>query len=181
MTREELAMRETWTFHSAGQIVFGRNAVDQLGDLARRLGARRVLIVTDPVLEKAGTLERVRRPLLDAGLEAAAFTGGEPEPSLRAALACYDTAKAFRPDALVGLGGGSNMDLAKLAATLLAHGGAPHDFVGDDKIPGPICPLVCVPTTAGTGSEVSAAAVVTDHERSEERREGKRGRAGGGR
>jgi alcohol dehydrogenase len=73
-------------------------------------------------------------------------------------------AKTFQPDVLVGLGGGSNMDLAKLAATLLKHGGNPRDYVGDDKIPGPIFPLICVPTTAGTGSEVSAASVVTDTE-----------------
>ncbi len=155
-------MRETWTFHSAGQIVFGRGAVSQLGELAARLRARRVLVVTDAVLERAGTLERVRRPLAEAGLEVAAFTGGEPEPSMRAALACYETARGFRPDALVGLGGGSNMDLAKLTAVLLAHGGGPNDYVGDDKIPGPIFPLICVATTAGTGSEVSAASVVTD-------------------
>ncbi len=157
-------MRETWTFHSAGQIVFGRGAVNQLGDLAVRLRARRVLVVTDAVLERAGTLERVRRPLIDAGIEVAAFTGGEPEPSMRAALACFETAENFGPDALVGLGGGSNMDLAKLAATLLAHGGTPRDYVGDDKIPGPIFPLICVATTAGTGSEVSAASVITDTE-----------------
>src|SRR5947207_3506069 len=71
-------------------------------------------------------------------------------------------AKAVQPDVLVGLGGGSNMDLAKLAATLLKHGGGPRDYVGDDKIPGPVWPLICVPTTAGTGSEVSAASVLTD-------------------
>lgn len=157
-------MRETWTFHGAGQLVFGRNATYQLGDIARRLRARRVLIVTDTVLERAGTLERVRRPLAEAGIDVTAFTGGEPEPSMRAALACFETARSARPDALVGLGGGSNMDLAKLTATLLAHGGAPRDYVGDDKIPGPIFPLICVPTTAGTGSEVSAASVVTDTE-----------------
>lgn len=157
-------MRETWTFHGAGQLVFGRNATHQLGDIARRLRARRVLIVTDTVLERAGTLERVRRPLAEAGIDVTAFTGGEPEPSMRAALACFETARSARPDALVGLGGGSNMDLAKLTATLLAHGGAPRDYVGDDKIPGPIFPLICVPTTAGTGSEVSAASVVTDTE-----------------
>jgi alcohol dehydrogenase class IV len=158
-------MRETWTFHSAGQIVFGRNAVLQIGDIARRLRARRVLIVTDAILERVGTLGRVRSALAPAGLEIAAFTGGEPEPSMRAGLACYDTAKSFQPDALVGLGGGSNMDLAKLTAVLLAHGGTPHDYVGDDRIPGPIFPLICVPTTAGTGSEVSAATVITDTEK----------------
>lgn len=155
-------MRETWTFHSAGQILFGRNAILQLGEVAGRLGAKRALIVTDAVLEKAGVLERVRRPLVEAGLAVDAFTGGEPEPSMRAAEACLKQAQAFKPDALVGLGGGSNMDLAKIAATMLAHGGTPRTFVGDDKVPGPIAPLVCVPTTAGTGSEVSAASVLTD-------------------
>jgi len=71
-------------------------------------------------------------------------------------------AKAFQPDLLVGLGGGSNMDAAKLVAILLAHGGDALDWVGDSRIPGPVFPLVCIPTTAGTGSEVSAAAVFTD-------------------
>src|SRR5438105_10181376 len=158
-------MRETWTFNSAGQIVFGRNAVNQLGEIAVRLRARNVLVVTDTVLERAGTLERVRKPLVANGINVAAFTGGEPEPSMRAALACHDMARSVKPDALVGLGGGSNMDLAKLTATLLAHGGTPHDYVGDDKVPGPLFPLICVATTAGTGSEVSAASVVTDTEK----------------
>jgi alcohol dehydrogenase class IV len=63
---------------------------------------------------------------------------------------------------LLGLGGGSNMDTAKLAALVLAHGGDPTDYVGDCRVPGPIFPVICVPTTAGTGSEVSAAAVFTD-------------------
>ena len=155
-------MRETWTFHSAGQILFGRNAIGQIGEIAGRLGAKRVLIVTDSILDKAGALEKVRQPLAQGGLAVEVFTGGEPEPSMRVATKCLELARAFRPDVLVGLGGGSNMDLAKICATLLAHGGAPPTFVGDDKIPGPIVPLVCVPTTAGTGSEVSAAAVLTD-------------------
>src|SRR5471030_1758593 len=153
-------MRTVWTFHIAQSIVFGQGAVNQLGDIATRLRAKKALIVTDPILEKAGLLERVRQPLAAAGLDVAAFNGGEPEPSMKAALACYDKAKAFQPDLLVGLGGGSNMDLAKLSATLLKHGGSPRDYIGDDKIPGPIFPLICVPTTAGTGSEVSAATVI---------------------
>jgi alcohol dehydrogenase class IV len=157
-------MRTVWTFHTAQSIVFGRDAVRQLGDIATRLRAKKALIVTDAILDKAGLLERARQPLVAAGLNVAAFTGGEPEPSMKAAVACFEQAKAFQPDLLVGLGGGSNMDLAKLAATLLKHGGGPRDYVGDDKIPGPIAPLICVPTTAGTGSEVSAASVVTDTE-----------------
>jgi alcohol dehydrogenase len=155
-------MRQTWTFHSAGQILFGPQAISQLGDVAARLGAKRVLIVTDPILVKAGILDRVRQPLTARGMSLDAFTEGEPEPSLRAAEKCLAQAKAFKPDAVVGLGGGSNMDLAKITATLLSHDGNPRTFIGDDKIPGPIMPLICVPTTAGTGSEVSAASVLTD-------------------
>jgi alcohol dehydrogenase class IV len=155
-------MRETWTFHSAGQLLFGRNASRQLGDVAGRLGARRVLLVTDAALVRAGAADRVRAPLAEAGLAVYVFDGGEPEPSLRAADACLAAARTFRPDTVLGLGGGSNMDLAKITATVLTHGASPRAYVGDDKIPGPIMPLVCVPTTAGTGSEVSAAAVLTD-------------------
>lgn len=157
-------MRTVWSFHIAHSVIFGQNAVAQLGDIATRLRAKKALIVTDTILEKAGLLERVRQPLTAAGLTVSAFTGGEPEPSMRAGLACYEQAKSFQPDVLVGLGGGSNMDLAKLAATLLKHGGSPRDYIGDDKIPGPVFPLICVPTTAGTGSEVSAATVITDQE-----------------
>ena len=155
-------MRTTWTFHSAGQLLFGRNAAQQLGEVTTRLGAKRILIVTDPILMKAGLAERIRVPLTSVTTEM--FGEGEPEPSMKAADACIALAKRFKPDALVGLGGGSNMDLAKITATVLAHGGSPRDYAGDDKIPGPIAPLICMPTTAGTGSEVSAAAVLTDTE-----------------
>jgi alcohol dehydrogenase class IV len=155
-------MRETWTFHTAGQMVFGRNAARQLGEIASRLGAKKVLIATDPILVKAGLVERVRQPLVESGMVVEIFDGGEPEPSMRAAEACIGKARRFQPDALVGLGGGSNMDLAKISAVILAHGGHPRDYVGDDKIPGPVFPLICVPTTSGTGSEVSAASVLTD-------------------
>jgi alcohol dehydrogenase class IV len=157
-------LRTTWTFHSAGQLLFGRDAVLQVGAIAARLGARRVLIVTDPMLVGAGVLERVRQPLAACGFALETFSGGEPEPSMRAADECIALSRQFKPDAFVGLGGGSNMDLAKITATVMAHGGSPRDYVGDDKIPGPIAPLICVPTTAGTGSEVSAASVLTDTE-----------------
>jgi alcohol dehydrogenase class IV len=157
-------MRETWTFHSAGQLLFGRHAAGQLGDLAEHLGLKRVLIITDVVLARTGVLDRVRQPLNIANRVVEVFDGGEPEPSFRAAAAALQAARAFAPDAILGLGGGSNMDLAKITAIMLAHGGTPNDYIGEDKVPGPIFPLLCVPTTAGTGSEVSAAAVLTDHD-----------------
>jgi alcohol dehydrogenase class IV len=155
-------MRTTWTLHGAGQLLFGRDAVRQLGEVVQRLGAKRALVVTDPLLVKAGLAARLQEPMQTAGVTVETFPGGEPEPSFRAAEACLDTARQFQPQVLVGLGGGSNMDLAKIVATILGNGGGIRDYVGDDKIPGPVWPLICVPTTAGTGSEVSAAAVLTD-------------------
>jgi alcohol dehydrogenase len=157
-------MRETWTFQSAGQLLFGRGASRQLGEVLGRLRCRRALLVTDAALEQAGLVDQVSGSVREAGIELPIFAGGEPEPSFRAAEACLGEARAAQPDAVVGLGGGSNLDLAKITATVLSHGGAPRDYVGEDRVPGPILPLVCLPTTAGTGSEVSAAAVLTDQE-----------------
>ncbi|MBL8794146.1 MAG: iron-containing alcohol dehydrogenase [Planctomycetia bacterium] len=155
-------MRTTWSFHVPHQLVFGRNAVQQLGEIAQRLKADRLLLVTDPILCKAGLADRVKQAVEAQGVGVKIFDGGEPEPSIGAAEACIDTAERFQAKGLLGLGGGSNMDLAKITATVLAHDGAPRDYFGEDKIPGPVWPLICVPTTAGTGSEVSAASVLTD-------------------
>jgi alcohol dehydrogenase class IV len=157
-------MRSTWTFHSAGQLVFGRDAALQLGEIAGRLGLKRILLVTDAALIRAGLLERVHPPLSESGVAVEVFPGGEPEPSLLAAERAIMAGREFRPDGVLGLGGGSNMDLAKVTALVLAQGGKPADYFGEDKIRGPVLPLLCVPTTAGTGSEVSAAAVFTDTE-----------------
>src|SRR5687767_1140609 len=121
-------MRTTWTFHSAGQLLFGRDAARQLGDVAGRLRAKRALPVTDPVLVKTGLADRVKAPLAEAGVTVEVFREGEPEPSMRAADACAALGRSFRPDVVVGLGGGSNMDLAKITATVLAHGKAPRDY-----------------------------------------------------
>jgi alcohol dehydrogenase class IV len=157
-------MRTTWTFHTAGQLIFGRHATQQLGDVAVRLGVKRLLLVTDSVLLKGGMVDLLHGPLSEAGVRVEVFSGGEPEPSLRAAHSAILAGRDFRPDAVLGLGGGSNMDLAKITATVLTHGGTPGLYLGEDKVPGPVMPLLCLPTTAGTGSEVSGAAVMTDTE-----------------
>jgi len=156
-------MRTTWTFHSAGQVVFGIGAVGRLEEVLGQSRISKALVVTDPVLIKAGVVEEATKAL-GGRIHFEIFSGGEPEPTLRAAEACVAHARRFQPDGLIGIGGGSNMDLAKIAATVLAHGGSVRDYLGEDKVPGPILPLVCIPTTSGTGSEVSAAGVFTDEE-----------------
>ncbi len=151
-----------WHFHSAGSIVFGRGAVDQLGAVAGRLRLKRVAVVADGVLASAGIVAKAVDPLRAAGVAVDVFEGGQPEPTVDVVRAAVERAATFGPDGVVGLGGGSNMDVAKLAALVLAHGGDPTDYTGENRVPGPVLPLVCVPTTAGTGSEVSPAAVFTD-------------------
>jgi alcohol dehydrogenase class IV len=133
-----------------------------VGDLAARMGLKRLLLVTDQMLAAAGVLDTVRRPLSATGIAVYVFDGGSPEPSLDVAQQAIELGQKTNPDGILGLGGGSNMDLAKITATVLRHGGSSRDYIGDCKIPGPVLPVICVPTTAGTGSEVTAASVLTD-------------------
>ena len=156
--------RSTWNFYSAGRLVFGPGAVRDLSAICRRHSWRRALIVTDQTLVDGGIVDRVVGALAEASSEAVVFAEGEPEPAVELAVAAADQARQTNPDVILGLGGGSNMDLAKLTAVLQRYGGSPHDYFGFDRVPGPIGPLACLPTTAGTGSEVSHAAVLTDRD-----------------
>lgn len=159
-----MSHRDYWNFYSAGRIVFGSGVVRRLGQFLQPWQPQRVLIITDPILVKVGVLDQVKSPIETAGVSVTVFDGGEPEPSFRVADAALELAHTARPDVIVGLGGGSNLDLAKIVATVLSHGGNYRDYFGYGNVPGPIIPLVCIPTTAGTGSEVSHAAVLTDTE-----------------
>ena len=158
-------MRQQWSFSTAGKIIFGLNTVRRLGQIIEQLDSQRVLIVTDQHLVAAGLLDRVRESLKEANIAFEVFKGGEPEPRIEAARACIEAARAAKPELIVGLGGGSNIDLAKTAATVLRWGGDPADYFGENKVPGPILPLVAVSTTAGTGSAVSPVAILTDVKR----------------
>src|SRR5262245_19093964 len=131
----EPTLRTTWNFHSAGQIIFGKNSSAQIGDVASSLKAQRALLVTDRTLVSAGLATPLQTKLETKGIRVMVFDGGEAEPSIRVALACHHAALPTRPDLLVGLGGGSNMDLAKIVAVLLSHGRHPRDYVGEGKVP----------------------------------------------
>jgi len=120
-------MRTPWNFHTAGQFHFGPGAVELLPGILQRHGWRRVLVVTDPALVRAGVAPLVCRLLQDAGSEVAQFDLGVPEPPLSLGDQCAERARSTRAQALIAVGGGSNIDLAKVAAVLLTHGGQARD------------------------------------------------------
>ncbi len=157
---EDERQRNWWGVLGTPRIAFGRGATDALEGIVGRLGGRRAMVVTDATLRDLGFVDRVIQPLQRAGCDVHVFDAAEPEPSTELAQQVAVQSAAFRPEVWLALGGGSNMDLAKLAATLSAYDQSPESFFGFDTIPGPIPPLVCLPTTAGTGSEVSHAAVI---------------------
>jgi alcohol dehydrogenase class IV len=151
-----------WRFFSAGEIIFGRGVVRHTGETARQLGAKRVLLITDPGLVAVGLHEPVEQSLAGAGIAVDRFDGSQAKPTVDAVANCVAAAQRVNYDALVALGGGSNIDLAKAVAVVLCYGGAPADYFGEHQVPGAIMPLIAISTTAGTGSEVSCASVLAD-------------------
>ncbi len=155
-------MSRSWSFYSAGRLVFGTGAAAQLGRLLSQRNLKRVFVVTDRHLVAAGIASRIQHILAEAMIDAQLFDESAAEPSIDLALKGAQQARQFQPDCILGLGGGSNMDLAKIIAVLVTHGGEPRQYFSFNNVPGPVLPPVCLPTTAGTGSEVSHAAVLTD-------------------
>lgn len=153
-------LEKIFQFSSPGSLVFGPGSLMFLNEKISRQKAKRVFIVTDKNLQKCGIVDQVVSHI--QGVEIGISNAITPEPPVECIVKAYDEAKAFRPDLIIGLGGGSNMDAAKLVSMMLAHNCSPTEYVGDSKVPGPIFPILCIPTTAGTGSEVSPAAVFTD-------------------
>ena len=145
----------------------GLGAIRTLADEARALGIKQPLIVTDSGVVKAGLLERATAPLKAASMEYAVFDRVEPNP----AIALVDEATEFyhreKCDGLIGLGGGSPMDTAKAVGVTATNGGSisSYEWADPQPIKTRIPPTICIPTTAGTGSEVTLWSVITDPER----------------
>jgi len=151
----------SFEFRTPGSIVSGAGAVRQIGESRALVSARRVLLVTDRTLVDLGLAGRVEEALTQRGAEVLTFAEVEPEPSAETVRRAAAAGRDGGVDAVVGLGGGSPMDVAKLAALLVASPQPVEDTYGVDRARGNRLPLVLVPTTAGTGSEVTKVAVVT--------------------
>jgi alcohol dehydrogenase class IV len=155
-------MRTTWRFSTSDEIIFGKGAAKQIGAEARLLNRFRAFVVTDARLISAGVVETIYKSLKNDDIACEIFEGGAPEPTTKIVEDAAAQAAPFKPDLFIGLGGGSNMDVAKVASVLCSHGGLASDYFGENKIPAPSAPVFAVSTTAGTGSEVSAVAVLED-------------------
>ena len=155
---------DTFAFEAPARLTFGVGALAKLPELVAGMGTR-VLVVSDPGIAKAGILDRVEALLKDAGVTGDAFTQVEPNPSVETVHAAHDMFRRSRASFVVAVGGGSAMDVGKVVAVLAAHGGTAPDYEGIGKVPGPGVPVVAIPTTAGTGSEVTVFAVITDRQR----------------
>ncbi len=151
-----------WRFSTADEIAFGVGVAARIGAEASRRGYRRALIVTDANLIRAGVVSPIEHSLHEAGIVTAIFSDCVPEPSAAAVNAAAEAARALQPDVIVAVGGGSNIDTAKVAAALHRHSGHVIDYFGEGKVPADITPLFALPTTAGTGSEVTAVAMIED-------------------
>ncbi|MFT5471484.1 MAG: alcohol dehydrogenase class IV [Verrucomicrobiales bacterium] len=143
-------------------IVTGGGSRNQLGKLARELGASRVLLVTDPGVIELGFASEVERVLAESGLDVRVFSDVQPDPTDRNVESGVAELAEHKSDLVIALGGGSPIDTAKVIAIRAANPAPLPDFMGLHKIANPGVPLIAVPTTAGTGSEATKVAVITD-------------------
>jgi alcohol dehydrogenase len=146
------------------EILFGKGQRQALPAVARRLG-QRALVCTDERFAASEDFAQLLGGLHEAGLAVLVDNRVLPDVPRDSAADCAEAARSFAPDLVIGIGGGSCLDMAKCAALLLSHGGRLQDYYGEFKVPGPVLPIIAVPTTAGTGSEATPVAVISDPDR----------------
>ena len=147
------------------QVIYGDNTIERLGELTRSLGVSRVLVTTDPGIEKAGILARAVSALQSERIAAYVYADVTPNPTTEDVEAAVTVAKTNTPiDLIIGLGGGSSMDCAKGANFLLTNGGKMEDYWGTNKATKPMLPSIGIPTTIGTGSEAQSYALISQPE-----------------
>lgn len=152
---------KSFEFHNTRSLVVERGGAAKLHERIAAMGCRSVLIVTDPGLLAAGVLEGALDGLANHGLRATVFSDVQADPPEYVILAAVAAARTAEADCVVGFGGGSSMDAAKLAALLACSGEQIGEVYGVNQAKGPRLPLILVPTTAGTGSEVTPISIVT--------------------
>ncbi|MDE0088116.1 MAG: iron-containing alcohol dehydrogenase [Candidatus Poribacteria bacterium] len=153
------------TFSLPPTIITGAGASEKVGEQAKRFGVTNALIVTDPGISKIGYADQIANNLHNAGIATTIFSNVTPDPTLQNVTDGLKQYRAENCDLIVSLGGGSTIDCGKGIAMKLTNDGEFADYMGVDKIPNTGAPLIAIPTTAGTGSEVTKVTVITDTDR----------------
>ena len=154
-----------FSFSIPQNIIFGAKSLLKLPEAAAKLGKKKALIISGPHLEKIGLVAKCSAALKASGIESASFCKTEANPSVETVEKAAAVFLESGADFIVAFGGGSPLDVAKAVAVLASFGGKITDYEGAGKVPGPVVPMIAIPTTAGTGSEVTAFSVITDHSR----------------
>ena len=157
-----LIANKAHVFYSPHKIVFGTGTASGIGAEVRNLGAAKVFIVTDPGVTKAGLLKSITSSLEEAQLACVIYDKVEAEPPLRLVEEGVNRFRAEGCDLVLGVGGGSSLDVAKGVSIVVGNGGRLKDYAGMDLVQKPGVPKILMPTTAGTGAEITRALVVTD-------------------
>ena len=160
-----MAADGTIELHLPQDLVIGGGTSDDLPEHVARLGIARPLVVSDRFLLDEGPAGPLVERLQAANADVATFGDVQPDPTLANVQGALQALRDHEADGVVAIGGGSPMDTAKAAAVAFANEGDVRDYAGYNNVPGPGLPLIAVPTTAGTGSEVTRVAVITDTDR----------------
>lgn len=147
------------TLKIPSKIIYGSGSASMIGNEVHALGARHALLVSDHGIESAGIVGETTRNLSQVGVAFSTFFDVETEPSVESVAPCLEFARQAGCDIVIGLGGGSVLDTAKVVAMLLSNGGTIEDYIGLNRVARPALPSILVPTTAGTGSEVTPNAL----------------------
>lgn len=154
-----------FSFSIPQNVYFGWGSLGDLSDVAAKIDAKKAFIVSGPHLKKAGYVDLCAEKLKQAGIDSDSFTETEGNPSTDTVEKAAEKFKESGAQMIVAFGGGSPLDVAKAVAVLGTYGGKITDYEGVGKVPGPVVPMLAIPTTAGTGSEVTSFSVITDHSR----------------
>ena len=155
----------TFNFSVPQDITVGKGSLAKLPEIAKKIGGSHAFIISGPHLAKIGLVEKAADYLKTVDIKTDAFTEIEANPSVATVEKATEKFKESGADFIVAFGGGSPMDVAKAVGVVAKYGGSITEYEGAHKVPGPIIPLIAIPTTAGTGSEVTAFSVITDHSR----------------
>jgi len=159
-----LSSSETLQHEPAIRLVFGDNSLNQLGELAAEIAEGKALLVTDAGVRSTGHVDRATKVLEDSGFTVEIFDRVIENPTTREVDICVEVAREFKPNLIIGLGGGSSMDTAKGCNFIYTNGGEMQDYWGIGKATEEMLPLIAIPTTAGTGSECQSFALIADPE-----------------